>query len=111
MYFWTVRLPTRIPSLSSSPRIRSAPQILFAMAIVRINATASAASLRSVREDLLLRRQVQRNLSRCHRRIVSGWTMATTRCHPGNVAALSMSMNLSSGISLGRDTLRRSTTI
>jgi len=97
--------------LISSPRIRSAPQILFAVAIVRTNAMVSAASLRSVPEDLLLRRQVQRNPSRCHRRIVSGWTMATTRCHPGNVAALTMSMNLSSGISLGRGTLRRSTTI
>jgi len=29
----------------------------------------------------------------------------------GDVAALTMSMNLSSGISLGRGTLRRSTTI
>jgi hypothetical protein len=37
--------------------------------------------------------------------------MATTRCHPGNVAALTMSLNLSSGISLGGGTLRRSTTI
>jgi hypothetical protein len=40
---------------------------------------------------------------------VSGCTMATTRCHPGNVAALTMSLNLSSGISLGRGTLRRTT--
>jgi hypothetical protein len=43
--------------LSSSRRIRSAPQVLFAVAIVRINATVSAASLRSAPEDLLLRRQ------------------------------------------------------
>jgi len=101
--------PSRIPSLISSPRIRSAPQVLFSVAIVRINAMVSAASLRSAPQDLLLRRH--RNPSRCHRRTVSGWTMATTRCHPGNVAALTMSLNLSSGISLGRGTLRRSTTI
>ncbi len=42
MYFWIVRLHTRIPSLSNSPRIRSAPQSRFSAAISLINATVSS---------------------------------------------------------------------
>jgi len=41
MYLWIVRLLTLTPSLSSSPRILSAPQSLFADAIDRTSATVS----------------------------------------------------------------------
>jgi hypothetical protein len=43
MYLWIVRLLTLTPSLSSSPRIRSAPQSLFADAMDRISTTVSGA--------------------------------------------------------------------
>jgi len=43
MYFWMVRLQTRIPSLSYSPRIRSAPQSRLFFAISLINAMVSGA--------------------------------------------------------------------
>ena len=43
MYFWMVRLQTRIPSLSNSPRIRSAPQSRLFFAISLINAMVSGA--------------------------------------------------------------------
>jgi hypothetical protein len=108
--FLDCRLPTRIPSLSNSPRIRSAPHVLFSAAIARISATVSAGTLRSTPAEWLLRLQILRNPSRCHRRTVSGRTMATTRCHPGGTAPHRMSLSLSSDISLARGTLRRSTT-
>jgi hypothetical protein len=41
MYFWTVRLLTRMPSLSSSPRMRSAPQRRLSAAIERMRVTVS----------------------------------------------------------------------
>src|SRR5258706_3122036 len=44
MYFWIVRLHTRISSLSNSPRIRSAPQSRLLLAISLINAMVSAAT-------------------------------------------------------------------
>ena len=41
MYFWIVRLQTRRPSLSHSPRIRSAPHRRLSRAISLINSTVS----------------------------------------------------------------------
>lgn len=41
MYFWIVRLATRMPRLSSSPRIRSAPQSRLLRAMRSINAIVS----------------------------------------------------------------------
>ena len=41
MYFWIVRLHTRIPSLSNSPRMRSAPQSRFLLDISLIKAIVS----------------------------------------------------------------------
>ncbi len=51
MDFWMVRLLTRMPSLSSSPRMRSAPQSAFSDAIFLTSAmrSALAASLHSSR--------------------------------------------------------------
>jgi hypothetical protein len=45
MYFWMVRLQTRRPSFSSSPRMRSAPQSRLSAAIRLIKAMVSAATL------------------------------------------------------------------
>src|SRR5712692_1092453 len=44
MYFWMVRLLTLMPSLSSSPRIRSAPQSRPRRAMSRMSSTVSAGS-------------------------------------------------------------------
>ena len=41
MYFWIVRVQTRRPSLSNSPRIRSAPHSRLSLAITLINSTVS----------------------------------------------------------------------
>ncbi len=41
MWRWTVRLPTRMPSLRSSPRMRSAPHSRFSAASRWISATVS----------------------------------------------------------------------
>jgi hypothetical protein len=40
-YFWIVRFATRIPSLNSSPRIRSAPHRRFSRAMRRMSSTVS----------------------------------------------------------------------
>ncbi len=74
MCFWTVRLLTRIPSLSSSPRIRSAPQSAFSVAIFLMSAMRSALAGFAA---LCARRRVfqrQNNLKpcRCQRSKVSG---------------------------------------
>ena len=42
MYLWMVDLFTCMPSFNSSPRIRSAPQVLFSVAIRRIKAISSS---------------------------------------------------------------------
>ena len=44
MYFWIVRLLTRIPSFISSPRMRSAPQSTLLAAIAWRSSTTSRAS-------------------------------------------------------------------
>jgi hypothetical protein len=41
MYVWIVRVQTRRPSLSNSPRIRSAPYSRLSLAISLINSTVS----------------------------------------------------------------------
>ena len=72
MYRWTVRLLTSIPSISNSPRIRSAPHNWFSFAIFSISAIVSA-EIFGLPCDF--RRQYLRNNSRCQRKRVSGWTM------------------------------------
>src|SRR5258706_567504 len=64
-----------MPSLSNSPRIRSAPQSRFCAAISLIKATVSADIFGLEDAALNLYFQNRRNPWRCHRRSVSGWTM------------------------------------
>src|SRR6267378_6074510 len=68
MYRWTVRLQTRTPSLSNSPRMRSAPQRGLRVAISRINAAREVGGRPDGREH---RRQWARNPARCQRRMVA----------------------------------------
>jgi hypothetical protein len=75
MYFWIVRLHTRIPSLSNSPRIRSAPQSRFFLAISLINTIVSGESFGCLESALDFRFQNKRKSPRCHRSTVSGCTM------------------------------------
>jgi len=44
MYFWIVRLHTRMPSFNNSPRMRSAPHSRLSVAICLIKAMVSAAT-------------------------------------------------------------------
>jgi len=84
MYFWIVRLQTRMPSFNNSPRILSAPQSRFSFAISLINAIVSAATLGLCEEAFDLRFQYRRKSSRCHRSRVSGWTrnsVCTSLCN------------------------------
>jgi len=111
MYFCTVRLLILMPSFKSSPRIRSAPQSRFLVAISLIKLMVSAVTRRSTLPGWDRRRQNMRNPSRCHRRTVSGCTMARARRHVGNTAAASRKRSRSNVVSLGcGDFLRRITT-
>jgi hypothetical protein len=77
MYFATVEAATSIPTFASSFRMRGAPQITFACAILRIRLTTSRSSPgRPRRPGRLLRLQNLLNPSRCHRITVAGSTIA-----------------------------------
>ena len=65
-----VRLHTRMPSLSSSPRMRSAPERGLRPAISRMSAARVVGGRPDRRER---RRQNARNPARCQRRMVAGW--------------------------------------
>src|SRR5438552_749027 len=71
MYRWTVLLQTWMPSLSSSPRRRLAPQRGLRVAISRISAAHAVGGRPDGRER---RRQNTRKPARCQRRMVAGWT-------------------------------------
>ena len=77
MYLWIVRLLTLIPSLSSSPRILSAPQSLFAAATDRIS-VAVLGERREAGRVRLRHRQRALKPPRCQRMSVSGWTIRRT---------------------------------
>ena len=66
MYFWIVRLHTRIPSLSNPPRMRSAPQSRFLLAISLINAILSRESFGFLESAFDLCFQNKWKSSRCH---------------------------------------------
>src|SRR5215475_9782930 len=108
MYFWIVRLLTLIPSLSSSPRMRSAPHSRPRAAMSRISWIVSRG-----RGDVLRgrdrRRQNRRKPVRCQRRTVSGWTRTIARRHDGNHRAPRSSFSRSTRWSFGRLLWRRST--
>src|SRR5439155_19752929 len=80
MYRWTVRLQTRMPSLSSSPRRRSAPQRGLLVAISRISAARAVGGRPDGRER---RRQNARQPAWCQRRMVAGWTSKVASRHAG----------------------------
>ena len=91
MYRCTVRFATWIPSLSSSPRIRSAPQSRFSATMRRISSTRSG-DTRGVGDivDRDFQRQSKRNPSRCQRSTVSGFTSSSASRHLGSTAASSV---------------------
>ena len=78
MYGCTVRFETRIPSLSNSPRSRSAPHLWFRAAISRIS-VAWRVGLRPRARDR--HRHRRRKPSRCHRSTVAGCTSVTVARH------------------------------
>ncbi len=88
IYRWTVRFATRMPSFKSSPRMRSAPQRRFSIAMRRMGAMTSGAmrgSRKPSERDLF--RRGTRNPARCQRRTVSGLTRSRARLHRGRSLA------------------------
>jgi hypothetical protein len=67
IYFWMVRLHTRISSLRNSPRMRSAPQSRLFIAMSLINAMVSVDSFGCLESAFDLCFQNQRKNSRCER--------------------------------------------
>src|SRR5215470_2311580 len=80
MYFWMVRLQTRMPNFKNSPRILSAPQSRLSFAICLIKAIVSAATFGLWVEAFDLRFQYRWKSSRCQRSRVSGATMSRACC-------------------------------
>jgi hypothetical protein len=76
MYLATVVWPTLMPSLSSSPWIRGAPQSGFAMLMSRINSLTSTGTFGRPPCGRDLHRQYKRKPARCQRITVSGLTIA-----------------------------------
>ena len=110
MYFWTVRLQTRSPSLSSSPLIRSAPQSRLAVAILRMSAMVSVAIVGlDFRCALDFRVQHHRYMSRCHRNRVAGCTRSNALSRVLVTRAKATIHQRSVGVSSGRPTCRRRT--
>ena len=84
MYFATVETATSMPSIASSLRMRGAPQVTFASAILRIRPTTSRSSPgRPTRPGRLLRLQKRLNPSRCQRITVAGWMKVVPRTSGG----------------------------
>jgi len=108
MYFWIVRLLTLIPTLSNSPRMRSAPQSRPRAAMSRMRSIVSRGS-GDVFRGRDRRRQNRRKPARCQRRTVSGWTMAIARRHDGNRRAPMSSFSRSRRLSFGCLLRRRRT--
>ena len=100
-------LETQMPSLSNSPRIRSAPQSRFCPAISMIKATVSAGIFGLEDAALDLYFQNRRNPWRCHRRSVSGWTMKSACFHARDARARRIKIRRSFFAFVGRLTCRR----
>jgi len=94
MYRWTVRLQTRTPSFSNSPRMRSAPQRGLRAAISRISAAREVGGRPDGRER---RRHKARNPARCQRRIVAGWTSKAASRQAGATRAARAMVNRCQG--------------
>ena len=107
MYFWIVRLHTQIPSLSNSPRMRSAPQSRLLLAISLINAIVSGEIFDCLASAFDLCFQNKRKSSRCHRSKVSGCTMKSACFQVRIILARNNKRNLSVFLQVGRLTCRR----
>lgn len=109
-YFWTVRFDTRMPSFSSSPRMRSAPQSLFSRAIRWMSSRVSldSADLR-VLLALDFRFHNRRKPSRCQRMIVSGLTSSKASLHRRMMLDKNTSKPRSCARNVGRLFLRDAT--
>lgn len=101
-----VRLETRIPSLSNSPRMRSAPQSRFCVAISLIKAMVSAGIFGVEDAALDLYFQKSRNPRRCQRRSVSGLTMKSACFHVSDTRARRTKIRRSVFAYVGRLTCR-----
>jgi hypothetical protein len=72
-----------VPTLSNSPRMRSAPQSMFSSASRRITAMVSGEMRGGGGRCFDFFRQKSRKPARCHRRTVSGFTSRRAALHPG----------------------------
>jgi len=106
MYFWMVRLLTGMPSLRSSPRMRSAPHRRPRRAMSRMRSMVSFGS-GDDRRGRDQRRQKSRKPARCQRISVSGWTTTIAVRQPSRSRAPRRSLRRSKRLSLGRLLLRR----
>src|SRR5579864_3474677 len=77
MYLATVVSPTSMPSLSSSPWIRGAPQSGLVKLITRISWRVSREIFGRPPGDRDFQRQYSRKPPRCHRNTVAGFRMLT----------------------------------
>jgi hypothetical protein len=111
MYFWMALSLTRSPSFSSSPRMRSAPQVRFSWAIRLIKATISSASggLPRFPLDLDLRFHTHANSARCHLNTVSGCAISSAFFHVRSLLDNSTDNARSRQVSFGRFDCRLST--
>jgi len=102
-----VRKPPRMPSLSNSPRMRSAPHSRLSLAISLINAMVSAEilGLAEVALDLYFHKSLKP--WRCQRRSVSGWTRNSACFQVRTILASSMRSIRSILAQAGRFTCRR----
>ena len=102
-----VRLQTRIPNLSNSPRIRSAPQSRLSLAICLIKATVSwdILGVREAARDLYFQKSLKP--WRCQRNSVSGWTMNSACFQVRTILARSTRSMRSLLVQAGRFTCRR----
>jgi len=107
---WTVVLATRMPSLRSSPWIRSAPHSRFAAAISLMRATVPAATFGcGADRGGDFPRQKRRKPCRCQRSRVSGWTISSAWHQARRRLASSTRSARAVGVQRGRLPLRRRT--
>ena len=106
MYFWIVRLQTRISSFSNSPRMRSAPQRRLFLAISLIKAMVSANTFACVDFGFDFCLQKRRKPRRCQHRSVSGCTMKSACFHVRTILASRTRSNRSAFVHAGRFTCR-----
>jgi hypothetical protein len=99
-----ILLLTWIPNLSSSPRMRSAPQVRFSFTARLIQATRSSVNGGLPRFccgfDLHLQKRL--NSSRCQRNTVSGCTMINASFHVRSLLAQSTMRDRSRQVSFER---------